>query len=105
MDDARPGLITVTYDRSSLEDGRYVGVICVGTAQAYRTVRTHGSPETAQAYAEHILRYTLGEQLAGQEWAMIRSSVDHVPRTTDFIASAEERLGAAPQGNGRSYPR
>jgi len=105
MDIADTLLITVSTSPASDSWG-FVGVVAVGTQEAYRTIRAHPTPGESLLETQRLLADVLGTLLAGQEWSAAQAEFGHAPRRTELEfglrgtpahASAQE---GAHQGSG-----
>lgn len=83
MSSDRELAITLRSERASDSRG-FVGVVDVGTREAYRTIRAHPSPSDGLHAAQHLLADLLGGLMAGQEWQAAQSEFGHAPRRTEF---------------------
>ncbi len=58
----------------------FVGVVCVGDHEAFRTLRSYPVPSDARAAAEQLLASVLGTMLRGQERRAAAEDPDPDPR-------------------------
>lgn len=66
----------------------FVGVVCVGDIEAYRTLESFATPEKATRRAQELVASFMGEVLAGREWRAVRENLGHIPLRQDYHFSA-----------------
>lgn len=82
---ARDDHLLVNVATAPASDSRgFVGVVSVGEAQAYRTIRAHPTPPEAAAAAQGLLCDALGTLMAGAEWQRAHEELGHAPRRTEL---------------------
>ena len=83
MDDPDQLLITITTTPASDSWG-FVGVVSVGSQEAYRTIRAYTAPGDALQATQRLLADVLGALMAGQEWGAAQADFGHAPRRTEL---------------------
>lgn len=80
-------LISIKSDQASDSWG-FVGVVCVGDIEAYRTLESFATPADAANRAQALMASFIGEVLAGREWRGVRDEQGHIPQRQDYHFSA-----------------
>ncbi|HTZ44372.1 MAG TPA: hypothetical protein VMB79_10965 [Jatrophihabitans sp.] len=75
--------ITIASDAASDAWG-FVGVVKVGSFEAYRTIEAFPTPHEAEEQTKQIVGTILGELLAGAEWRRVRDRSGGAPTRADL---------------------
>lgn len=87
--DYRPETLTISIGADAASDSwGFVGVVKVGSSEAYRTLEAFPTPRDATDAAQLLMADVLGEMLAGREWRGVRDDKGAPPTRQDFNLSA-----------------
>jgi hypothetical protein len=83
----------------------FVGIVAVGSHEAYRTIRAYTTPGEALGATQKLLADVLGGLMAGQEWGAAQAEFGHAPRRTELEFGLRAKVGEsdaqAPSGRTR----
>jgi hypothetical protein len=83
----------VILDSAAASDSwGFVGVVRVGSFEAYRTIRAYASPGDAIEAVQRLLGKCLGTLMAGQEWNESVEELGHAPLRSELGLVQGRRL-------------
>jgi len=85
IDPSLTSVLSITISTAPASDSwGFVGVVCVGEYEAFRTVRAYATPGDALLATQQTLGGVLGTLMAGQEWRQTQEELGHAPRRVEL---------------------
>ena len=85
IDPSPSSVVPITLSTAPASDSwGFVGVVCVGEYEAFRTIRAYTTPGDALLATQQTLGGVLGTLMAGQEWNQTQEELGHAPRRVEL---------------------